>query len=81
MLSLGISLSTLISQLDTTASDIIANQRDSLVQRKDLAQKTKEFRKLEDAEKLTEWKSLLKGKRIGLRTATNAKGCSLPGIC
>jgi len=30
------------------------------VERKDLAQKTKDFRKLEDAAKLTEYKSLLK---------------------
>jgi homeobox protein cut-like len=31
------------------------------VQRKDLAQKTKDFRKLDDATKLTEIKGLLKG--------------------
>jgi homeobox protein cut-like len=46
--------------LDTTASDIVAHQRDSLVQRKDLAQKTKDFRKLDDASKLAEYKGLLK---------------------
>ena len=55
-----IDLSHLVQQLDSTAADIVANQRDSLVQRKDLAQKTKDFRKLEDSEKLTEYKSLLK---------------------
>ena len=55
-----IDLSHLVQQLDSTAADIVANQRDSLVQRKDLAQKTKDFRKLEDTEKLTEYKSLLK---------------------
>jgi hypothetical protein len=32
-----------------------------LLQRKDLAQKTKEFRKLDDAAKLAEYKGLLKG--------------------
>jgi homeobox protein cut-like len=47
--------------LDSTASEIVAHQRDALVQRKDLAQKTKDFRKLDDASKLVEYKSLLKG--------------------
>ena len=55
-----IDLGHLVQQLDSTAADVVANQRDSLVQRKDLAQKTKDFRKLEDSEKLTEYKSLLK---------------------
>ncbi len=50
-----------MSKLDTTASDVVAHQRDSLVQRKDLAQKTKDFRKLDDAGKLGEYKGLLKG--------------------
>ena len=50
-------------ELDATASDIVANQRESLVQRKDLAQKTKDFRKLEDDVKLQEYKGLLKGMR------------------
>lgn len=57
----GIDLTNLVSKLDTTASDIVAHQRDSLVQRKDLAQKTKDFRKLDDAGKLGEYKGLLKG--------------------
>lgn len=47
-------------QLDTTASEVVAQQKDALLERKELAQKTKEFRKLEDAAKLTEYKSLLK---------------------
>lgn len=58
----AIDLSTTLSRLDATASDVIAHQRDSLVQRKDLAQKTKDFRKLDDAGKLAEYKGLLKGK-------------------
>ena len=58
---LGINLTNLVPELDTTASDIISNQRDSLVQRKELAQKTKDFRKLDDAAKLGEFKTLLKG--------------------
>ena len=49
------------SSLDNTASEIVAYQRDSTVQRKELAQKTKDFRKLDDTNKLTEIKGLLKG--------------------
>jgi homeobox protein cut-like len=56
----AIDLTSLVSNLDNTASDIVAYQRDSTVQRKELAQKTKEFRKLDDATKLTEIKGLLK---------------------
>lgn len=48
-------------ELDDTASDIVTHQRDALVSRKDLAQKTKDFRKLDDSSKLTEFKVLLKG--------------------
>src|ERR1700731_1353481 len=51
----------MISTLDNTASEIVTYQRDSTVQRKDLAQKTKDFRKLEDSAKLGEIKGLLKG--------------------
>jgi homeobox protein cut-like len=58
---LGLDFTTLVSNLDNTASEIVAFQRDSTVQRKDLAQKTKDFRKLDDASKLTEIKGLLKG--------------------
>lgn len=47
-------------KLDGTASDIVAHQRDALVQRKELAQKTKDFRKLDDSSKLSEYKGLLK---------------------
>ena len=57
----ALDLTTLTSNLDNTASEIVAYQRDSTVQRKDLAQKTKEFRKLDDGTKLTEIKGLLKG--------------------
>ncbi|KAH6682448.1 CASP protein [Verticillium dahliae] len=56
-----IDYTNLISNLDNTASEIVTYQRDSTVQRKDLAQKTKEFRKLDDGAKLTEIKGLLKG--------------------
>lgn len=56
-----IDLTAMVPNLDNTASEIVAYQRDSTVQRKDLAQKTKDFRKLDDAAKLTEVKGLLKG--------------------
>ncbi|PFH61302.1 hypothetical protein XA68_17719 [Ophiocordyceps unilateralis] len=56
----NVDLTTLTASLDNTASEIVTYQRDSTVQRKDLAQKTKEFRKLEDASKLAEIKGLLK---------------------
>lgn len=60
----GIDLANTIAKLDSTASDIVAQQRDTLVQRKDLAQKTKDFRKLDDESKLSEYKGLLKGPHI-----------------
>ena len=60
--SLDIDLTKLVPELDNTASDIVSHQRDALIQRKDLAQKTKDFRKLDDAAKLGEFKSLLKGR-------------------
>lgn len=56
-----IDMTNMIPNLDNTASEIVTYQRDSTVQRKDLAQKTKDFRKLDDATKLTEVKGLLKG--------------------
>lgn len=59
--SSGIDLSSLMPQLDSTASELVAHQRDALLERKELAQKTKDFRKLEDSAKLTEYKSILKG--------------------
>lgn len=56
-----IDLTSLVLNLDNTASEIVTYQRDSTVQRKELAQKTKDFRKLDDPSKLTEFKGLLKG--------------------
>ncbi len=52
----GLDFTKLVSDLDNTASEIVTYQRDSTVQRKDLAQKTKDFRKLDDATKLSEIK-------------------------
>ena len=53
-------MTSLIPNLDSAASDLVAHQRDALIQRKDLAQKTKDFRKLDDTVKLGEVKGLLK---------------------
>ncbi|KAL1587786.1 hypothetical protein WHR41_03552 [Cladosporium halotolerans] len=53
-------LSKLVSTLDTAAAELVSHQRDSLVKRKDLAQKTKDFKKLDDAAKLLDIKDLLK---------------------
>lgn len=47
-------------QLDSTATELVGHQREALLERKEVAQKTKEFRKLEDSAKLTEYKTLLK---------------------
>lgn len=66
-----IDMTTLVSNLDNTASEIVAYQRDSTVQRKDLAQKTKDFRKLDDATKLTEIKGLLKAYQTFIDLLTN----------
>ncbi|CAM1510245.1 Fc.00g005800.m01.CDS01 [Cosmosporella sp. VM-42] len=67
----NIDLTTLVSNLDNTASEIVAYQRDSTVQRKELAQKTKEFRKSDDATKLTEIKGLLKAYQTFIDLLTN----------
>ncbi|KAJ5613989.1 hypothetical protein N7528_007643 [Penicillium herquei] len=67
----GIDLANTIAKLDTTASEIVEHQRDSLVQRKDLAQKTKDFKKLEDEAKLTEYKALLKAYQSFIDVLTN----------
>ncbi|KAF2672598.1 hypothetical protein BT63DRAFT_396306 [Microthyrium microscopicum] len=67
----NIDLNGLMPSLDSAASDLVAHQRDSLVQRKDLAQKTKDFRKLDDAGKLTEIKSILKSYQTYIDIITN----------
>ncbi|KAL2259594.1 hypothetical protein VTK26DRAFT_6684 [Humicola hyalothermophila] len=67
----NLDFTTLVSHMDNTASEIVAFQRDSTVQRKDLAQKTKDFRKLDDASKLTEIKGLLKAYQTFIDLLTN----------
>lgn len=67
----ALDLSTLVSNLDIAASELVTHQKDSLVQRKELAQKTKDFRKLEDAAKLGEIKDLLKAYQGYIDVLTN----------
>ncbi|KAI9767297.1 MAG: hypothetical protein M1835_007051 [Candelina submexicana] len=67
----NLDLTNLMPTLDATASEIVSQQRDSLVQRKDLAQKTKDFRKLEDSAKLVEYKALLKAYQSFIDLLTN----------
>ena len=76
MILTGIDFASTIAKLDATASDIAAQQRDTLVQRKDLAQKTKDFRKLDDTSKLAEYKGLLKGnQKFALYLNVQGAGC------
>jgi homeobox protein cut-like len=64
-------LANTIAKLDTTATDIVEQQRDALVQRKDLAQKTKDYKKLDDEAKLSEYKGLLKAYQSFIDLLTN----------
>lgn len=64
-------LSKLVSTLDVAASELVSQQRDSLLKRKDLAQKTKDFKKLDDAAKLVEFKDLLKSYQGYVDVLTN----------
>lgn len=67
----SLDLTKLVSNLDTTASGMVDQQKDSLVQRKELAQKTKDFRKLDDSGKLSEIKDLLKAYQGYIDVLTN----------
>lgn len=71
IISTDIDMTSMVTNLDNTASEIVTYQRDSTVQRKDLAQKTKDFRKLDDATKLTEVKGLLKAYQTFIDLLTN----------
>ncbi|KAJ2926753.1 hypothetical protein H1R20_g10328, partial [Candolleomyces eurysporus] len=56
----GINLSELQKKLDGQGIEIVDNQKEGLLGRKGLSDKTKEFKKLADAEKLNAFKGLLK---------------------
>ncbi|KAH9822006.1 protein CASP-like [Teratosphaeria destructans] len=66
----ALDLTTLVARLDGAASELVEHQKDSLVQRKELAQKTKDFRKLDDAGKLGEIKEMLKAYQTYIDTIT-----------
>ncbi|KAJ2659515.1 hypothetical protein IWW48_003461 [Coemansia sp. RSA 1200] len=53
-------LTAFLQELDGTSLEIIDNQKTSLQERRKLAEKTKEFRTLDDALKLEEFKPLLR---------------------
>ena len=55
-----VDLSTLQKTLDEESAKVIENQKESLVEKKKLAEATKEFRKVPQEQKLTEFKNLLK---------------------
>ncbi|KAF4550683.1 CASP-like protein [Elsinoe fawcettii] len=56
----NLNLTGLVSTLDEAATQLVDHQKDAVGQRKELAQKTKDFRKMDDAGKLAEIKGLLK---------------------
>jgi len=60
MRRVDIDLTALQKNLDATATEIVSSQKDGLIQRKELAQKTKEYRKLDEEARKEEWKGLLK---------------------
>lgn len=66
-----LNLSKLVRTLDDTAEEMVVQQKDSLVQRKELAQKTKDFRKMDDTGKLAEMKDLLKAYQGYIDVLTN----------
>ena len=80
---LDIDLSRLIPTLDRSAAELVSQQKETLIQRKEVAQKTKDFRKLDDATKLIEIKTLLKGEetRPIAPTRTQADHASLSNFC
>jgi homeobox protein cut-like len=56
-----IHLSELQKTLDAQGIEIVENQKESVVGRKNLSDRTKEYKKIPEEEKLNAWKSLLKG--------------------
>ncbi|TRM69395.1 CASP C terminal-domain-containing protein [Schizophyllum amplum] len=66
-----VNLSDLQKQLDTQGIEIVDNQKESVVGRKALADKTKvEFKRIPDAEKLTAYKGLLKAYQTEIDSLT-----------
>ncbi|KAL1628428.1 hypothetical protein SLS54_002001 [Diplodia seriata] len=67
----NVNLAELMPALDSAAEELVEHQRDSVTQRKELAQKTKDFRKLDDQSKLAEIKGLLKSYQNFIDALTN----------
>ncbi|CUS12223.1 unnamed protein product [Tuber aestivum] len=68
-----IDLTTLQKSLDATATEIVSSQKDGLIQRKELAQKTKEYRKLDEEARKEEWKGLLKSYQMFIDHLSTSK--------
>ena len=69
--SQDVNFTALVTSLDASASQLVEQQKDTVAQRKDLAQKTKDFRKLDDSGKLAEIKTLLKSYQNFIDLITN----------
>ncbi|KAF8331111.1 CASP C terminal-domain-containing protein [Cantharellus anzutake] len=65
-----INLTELQKQLDAQGIELVENQKESVVSRKSLADKTKEFKKIPDEEKANAFKSLLKAYQIEIDNLT-----------
>ncbi|KAJ2917790.1 hypothetical protein MD484_g2641, partial [Candolleomyces efflorescens] len=66
----GINLTELQKKLDGQGIEIVDNQKEGLLGRKGLSDKTKEFKKLADAEKLNAFKGLLKAYQTEIDSIT-----------
>ncbi|KAJ3415731.1 hypothetical protein HDV05_004195, partial [Chytridiales sp. JEL 0842] len=65
-----INLTSLQKELDLQGLEIVDNQKESLQSRKKLADQTKEFKKVPDEQKLTEFKVLLKAYQTEIDSIT-----------
>ncbi|KAH9929496.1 CASP C terminal-domain-containing protein [Epithele typhae] len=65
-----INLSELQKTLDAQGIELVENQKESVVGRKALADRTKEFKKMSDEEKLTAYKGLLKAYQTEIDSLT-----------
>ncbi|KAJ3567586.1 hypothetical protein NP233_g6271 [Leucocoprinus birnbaumii] len=71
-----INLSELQKTLDAQGIEIVDNQKESVIGRKALADKTKEFKKISDAEKLNAFKGLLKAYQTEIDNLTKRSKAS-----
>ncbi|KAL0579169.1 hypothetical protein V5O48_002850 [Marasmius crinis-equi] len=71
-----INLSELQKTLDAQGIELVENQKESVVGRKALSDKTKDFKKIPDSEKLTAWKGLLKAYQTEIDSLTKRSKAS-----